>query len=354
MNHKGCMGLIMNHRLVPATLIPSVLDLAIRNRIHVERIFAQANIDPAVVGVSGTFLTLEQVVRLFDAAYLASKDPAFGIHLGESVQYHSLDLVGQAIATSRNIRGALEELFRFKDLVAPFAEFSLEYERDTAIFTFGVDTLMVRQHVPVHHDVIATMVVTIGNALSGDNLGVKEVRFSHSRPDYAAEYERVFKVPVHFSHWRNEIRFAARKLEEPLLTSYPEYHQRVHMLAAEKLRYMESGLSFSLKVQLYIEKNLGTDQANLEDVASHFNMTPRTLQRRLQTENVSFAELRDRCRHARALRELADRHVDIDALAERLGFSDTSNFYHAFKRWQGVSPGAYRKSLEGGESGAVS
>src|SRR3990167_8005378 len=97
----------MNHRLVPATLIPSVLDLAIRNRIHVERIFAQANIDPAVVGVSGTYLTLEQVVRLFDAAYAASKDPAFGIHLGESVQYHSLDLVGQAIATSRNIREAL-------------------------------------------------------------------------------------------------------------------------------------------------------------------------------------------------------------------------------------------------------
>lgn len=338
----------MNHRLVPATLIPSVLDLAIRNRIHVERIFSQANIDPAVVGVSGTYLTLEQVVRLFDAAYQASEDPAFGLHLGESVQYHSLDLVGQVIATSRNIREAIEELFRFKDLVAPFADFALETERDTSIFTFSVDTLLVKNHLSVHHDVIATMVVTIGNALSGDNLGLREVRFSHPRPSYAAEYQRVFKVPVLFSQARNEIRFVTHKLDEPLLTSYPEYHQRVHMLAAEKLRYLESGMSFSLKVQLYIEKHLGTDLANLEDVASHFNMTPRTLQRRLQTENVSFAELRDRCRHSRALRELADRHVDIDDLAERLGFSDTSNFYHAFKRWQGVSPGAYRKSLDAG------
>lgn len=341
----------MNHRLVPATLIPSVLDLAIRNRIHVERIFAQANIDPAVVGVSGTFLTLEQVVRLFDAAFAAAKDPAFGIHLGESVQYHSLDLVGQAIATSRNIHEALLELMRFKDLVAPFIEFSLELDRDFAVLAFNVDTLVVKTNLAVHHDVIATMAVTIGNALSGDNLGVKEVRFSHARPLYVSEYQRVFKVPVTFSHWRNEIRFTRQTLEEPLLTSYPEYHHRVHHLAAEKLRYIENGLSFSLKVQIYIEKNLGSNLANLEDVASHFNMTPRTLQRRLQTESISFAELRDRCRHARALRELADRQVDIDDLAERLGFSDTSNFYHAFKRWQGVSPGAYRRSLESGADG---
>jgi AraC-like DNA-binding protein len=28
-----------------------------------------------------------------------------------------------------------------------------------------------------------------------------------------------------------------------------------------------------------------------------------------------------------------------------LGFSDTANFYHAFKRWQGCAPGQYRKQF---------
>lgn len=338
---------MMNHRLVPATLIPSVLDMAIRNRIPVESIFAQANIDPAVVGVSGTFLTLEQVIRLFDAAYAAARDPAFGLHLGESVHYHSLDLVGQAIATSRNVQEAFDELFRFKDLVAPFVNFSLETEKDSALLAFSIDTAAVKSNMHVHHEVVATMVVTIGAALSGRHLGLKELRFSHSQPAYVEEYTRVFGVPVSFGHWRNEIRFSREILAEPLLTSYPDYHQRVHHMAIEKLRFLESGLSFSLKVQIYIEKHLGTTTASLEDVAAYFSLTPRTLQRRLQSEGISFAELRDRCRHARALRDLADPHLDIDALAERLGFSDTSNFYHAFKRWQGVSPGHYRRSLGG-------
>ena len=33
----------------------------------------------------------------------------------------------------------------------------------------------------------------------------------------------------------------------------------------------------------------------------------------------------------------------LDAVAERLGYSDPSNFRRAFQRWTGLSPAAYRK-----------
>ena len=128
----------MHQRLVPATLIPGILDLAIKNRINVEKIFATAKVDLAVIGHTGTFLTLEQILRLFNAAYSAMNDPAFGIRLGESVQYHSLDLVGQLVATSRNLEEALDELFQFKDLVAPFTLFSLDLKGKNAILGFSI------------------------------------------------------------------------------------------------------------------------------------------------------------------------------------------------------------------------
>jgi AraC-like DNA-binding protein len=119
----------------------------------------------------------------------------------------------------------------------------------------------------------------------------------------------------------------------------------MHFLASNRLRSLEEGRSLGSRVVAFIEKRLGKEACSLEDVASHFNMTPRTLQRKLRLEASSFAQLRDHCRHTRALRELADPLVDVDLLAVMLGFSDSSNFYHAFKRWEGLSPGAYRREV---------
>lgn len=333
----------MHQRLVPATLIPGIIDLAIKNRINVERIFATAKVDPAIIGNSGAFLTFDQILRLFNAAYQAMNDPAFGIRLGESVQYHTLDLLGQVVATSRNLQEALDELFQFKDLVAPFTTFGLELKGKLAYLTYSIDTTMIKKNLALHHDLVAATVVTIANALTEGGLRLKEVRFVHGKPDYADEYERVFKVPVSFECLRNEIIIDRDQLREPLLTSYPEYHDRMQTLAREKLRSLELGQSLEAKIANFVSKNLGVRATQLEDVADHFNMTPRTLQRKLKQEGTSFVAVRDRCRHTRALRDLGDPSVEIETLAEVLGFSDTSNFYHAFKRWEGVSPGIYRK-----------
>ncbi len=39
-----------------------------------------------------------------------------------------------------------------------------------------------------------------------------------------------------------------------------------------------------------------------------------------------------------------------DEVAERLGYSEASSFVHAFKRWKGVAPGAYRQRPSGGDT----
>lgn len=339
------MSLSKDQRLVPATLIPSLLDLAIKRQINVEKIFKKADIDPSIIGQSGTYLTFQQMVDLFNAAYDIVDDPAFGLYLGESIQYHSLDLVGQLIATSKDLQEALDELFTFKNLIAPFTEFSLDLEGESAIFIFTIDELAVRENFVAQQDFVASTMFTLANSLTGGKLDAKRIRFSHGKTEYSDEYERIFQLPVEFGYYRNEFHFDKALLAEPLLTSYPEYHLQVQNLAQKRLESLEGQQSLGAKVVDYLTQSLGVGPAQLEDVAEHFNMTPRTLQRKLKQEQFSFAGLRDHCRHERALRQLADPQIDIESIAEHLGFSDTSNFYHAFKRWEGASPGAYRKDV---------
>ena len=51
-----------------------------------------------------------------------------------------------------------------------------------------------------------------------------------------------------------------------------------------------------------------------------------------------------------ALQLIRDGGLSLNEVADYLGFNDQSAFQHAFRRWQGVSPGSYRRRLSGSRS----
>jgi AraC-like DNA-binding protein len=71
-------------------------------------------------------------------------------------------------------------------------------------------------------------------------------------------------------------------------------------------------------------------------------MSPRTLQRKLQTEGRSFAEVLDRTRRHFADCYIKERTLALTEIAHLLGFSEQSAFTRAFHRWYGISPSRYR------------
>jgi AraC-like DNA-binding protein len=78
-------------------------------------------------------------------------------------------------------------------------------------------------------------------------------------------------------------------------------------------------------------------------VAEAVRMSPRTLQRRLRQEDLTFAGLvaRTRCEVARQL--LADPGRKVIDVALDLGYSDPAHFTRAFTRWTGLPPRAFRQ-----------
>jgi AraC-like DNA-binding protein len=87
---------------------------------------------------------------------------------------------------------------------------------------------------------------------------------------------------------------------------------------------------------------LPTGHADAATVADQLRLHPRTLQRRLAGEGVTFAALLERERQAQAARLLTQPDLQLGQVAGLLGYSEQSAFNRAFRRWYGVPPGRYR------------
>lgn len=95
---------------------------------------------------------------------------------------------------------------------------------------------------------------------------------------------------------------------------------------------------------LYVEANL-SDRITLEETAGHFWISTTTLSNLFSKRmGISFYQyvLRRRLREAR---DLIDQGMPIETVASRVGFSDYSAFYRAFRREYGMSPRQYRRSV---------
>jgi AraC-like DNA-binding protein len=74
-------------------------------------------------------------------------------------------------------------------------------------------------------------------------------------------------------------------------------------------------------------------------------MSPRTLQRRLNEQEVVFKRLVDDTCRLFAVDYLRDHKHAFTEMAFFLGYSEVSAFNRAFKRWTGRTPSNYRNRL---------
>lgn len=114
-------------------------------------------------------------------------------------------------------------------------------------------------------------------------------------------------------------------------------------LMAEMAALQDTSTSFVHKIERLIQPRLTMGEVTLEAIAAEAGVSVRTLQTRLEESGLNFRTLLDRMRHAQVLLLMGDMDISLIDMAHMLGFATQSSFHHAFKRWTGMAPGAYRK-----------
>jgi len=77
-------------------------------------------------------------------------------------------------------------------------------------------------------------------------------------------------------------------------------------------------------------------------IAEYFNITPRTLNRKLQQEGSCYQTLTETVKCNMAIDELTNTDKHISQISDELGFKEPQSFARAFKRWTGKTASHYR------------
>jgi AraC-like DNA-binding protein len=327
-----------------ASAARGLLAYAEARRLPTAEALAAAGLDPAALVGPEARVTQVAYNVLWARLAEASGDEDFGLHFGERLDLDAFDVVGHLVAKSATFGQGLERVVAYSRLLHDAGRVELEREGGVVRVYPGCRGL---PHDPPRHvaEFSAAAVVALGRAVTGVAWAPRDVAFRHAAPARAGEHRRVFGVAPRFGRPETSVELGAEVLALPVRESQPgvlSYLDAYARGALEKLG--PPGDDPVANVERAVARALERGAPELEPVAAHLGLSPRTLQRRLAEAATSFQAVVDRVRRAHAERYVADDRLALAEIAFLLGFSDPSNFHRAFRRWTGVTPAAFREA----------
>lgn len=284
---------------------------------------------------------------LYNALEIASKElniPDFGLQLSE---YQELDILGlfalmvkNADTLSEALQLANKHLHKMHDHGARL-NYSISGKDICLQYDVSVPLAMgVTQTVYLAFGFIARM----AQRVIKPSIKPMAVYFSSDAPKDASLFEKIFQVPVYF----NQVFDGAIIDSQVLQQSYSVVNVKIPGVEAfclDTVKDSAISVAFSQQLSLLISEHLSYGKTDLEYYACQFQISGRSLQRKLKSEGESFKGILDSVRKDLASRYIQQRVLDMGQITEVLSFSDQAVFTRAFRRWYQVTPVQYRKSM---------
>ncbi len=270
--------------------------------------------------------------------------PGLGVQTARHATIGNGGMVGLAALVSPTIGDVLSITIRYQALVSVAARYALEDRGDEVAIVVDGDGVPedVRAYF-VEREV--AFIFMAGELLDVEIpvLGV-EMQISADRGDELSVITPFDRHPIAFECPRNLVILPRSFLDQPMPQSDSRTASALERQCREALRHL---LDAGWRVTAKVRERLLSDpdrMPSMAEIAAELHITVRTLRRRLADEGTTFRGLLNNVREIKAA-ELLRTSATVEDVARRLGYAETANFTHAFTRWRGMSPRAYRQTI---------
>ncbi|UJR86099.1 AraC family transcriptional regulator [Sandaracinus amylolyticus] len=322
---------------IPAIHALHLADVVERWGIGADALLAGSGWTPDALAQPDARLGLADVEALVERARKLTGEPGIGFHVGLQMRIASHGFLGLAAMAAPTLGEAAQVAVRFAPTRTTALSLRLETGAEGAALVIleHADLGKARDAVVI---ALTVGIVQLARALTGGDAAY-QVELAFDEPSYFRRFAHLlrsarFGSPVH------RITFPATALSARLVTADPAALRLTLEQCERELAALRADDPFSGRVARVLPRANG-GFLTIEEVAKALHVSTRTLKRRLAEEETSFRDLLEDARRARAFVLLRD-ELGLDEIAARLGYSDAANFSRAFRRWTGITPGAWR------------
>lgn len=266
-----------------------------------------------------------------------------GLIVGKRFHLSVLGVLGATVPTASTVREAIKLFIEYIQL--SYTYFKVSFEETNAggkiILADQYDLGDLRRFF-IDRDTMFTVNAFRELFPQSNNINSICVKLGYEKPLDQSKHSQALQCALEFSEGSTYITLSKQLLEQIL----PQSNELTLKLLEQQCKEISQKLSGSQTLAEQIQQALlETIRAplSLEDIAQTLGLSSRTVRRKLSIEGANYKQLLMSLRENEAKRLLKETSWSVEKIAEHLGYSETSGFNHAFKKWTGLSPNQYRK-----------
>jgi len=306
-----------------------------------ETLFLEVGLDPKLFNNPDARMSYRVADNLWSKTSELIDDPCFGLRAIKYWHPSHFGALGYAWLASSSLRTAFNRCNRYVHIVSEFVDFQLEDTADGFVVTFVTKPFV--QDIPARIDATLANVIKMCRINTGEELNPLMVTFTHKEYPCSGEYYAYFRSPIQFEAATNSFILPSEVIDQQLDGANPQLAQLNDQLMISTLAKLNRK-NIEQRVKAAIIEQLPSGNISQEKVADALHMSVRNLQRKLKNTNTSFRELLDEMRRELAKQYVNNSDVSLSEVTFLLGFSESSSFSRAYKRWHGFTPNEVRKS----------
>ena len=289
---------------------------------------------------SGQNITLHQLDAVQEK--LREAIPGVTLRVYQHTELQDLGLTGYAMASSGNVRRALEISVQYNELTTDRYALELGVEGQEAFIRQIPSFAHIHELVDIAEELSGLRQIVhqlVGEAVGSEGV---HVYFEYPAPDYVDIYHQSFNCPCHFDSPRTELRFPAAWLDYPVAGADELTANLCQSMCERLLGKAGTRDSLTDAVQRMLISQSDRRMPAIEEAARQFHMSVNQFRKRLYREKTSYKTLVLDLRMTLARYYLDTTALSVQEIAYMLDYSQPAPFSRAFSTYYGHPPSTGR------------
>ena len=289
-------------------------------------------------------MTLQQELTFYRNTLELTGDPAIGLKLGEPFTTQRYGLFGYAMLSAATFRHALILAENFGRLTFTYFTLKFGVSGKRAWFSMSEPPPIEQELVDLYLDRDLSAAKVDFSEILGEPFPLEGVCLTHDGHGRQQAYRNHFGCEIHFNQGDGKFLFNSAILDNPLPQSDPDSNRHLQQQCQMLIAKLTTQGQLVDNVRMLVLARPGFFP-DIDYIAEKLGMSTRTLRRRLKEEGSSYRELLEEIRFGLAKEYLGETKLPMEEISVLLGYTESGNFSHAFRRWSGESPSIWRDGL---------